>query len=195
MGLFWARGYDGVSLPDLQKAMGNISPPSFYAAFGSKDALFREVVLLYRDSMAGRVGKALMGSPVRDALEAMMRLVVDEFLKNEVAPGCLVILGAVNNTRTSHEAHKLLTEIRCEGSEMIRKRLLKAVDDGELPTGLPISDIAGFYTTVLHGLAIRARDGATRASMLAAVSGAMAAWPALTRAPKTATRKRRKIRE
>jgi AcrR family transcriptional regulator len=190
MGLFWARGYDGVSLPDLLKAMGNISPPSFYAAFGSKDTLFREVVLLYRDSMSGRVGKALMTSPVRDALEAMMRLVVDEFLKNDVAPGCLVILGAVNNTRTSHEAHKLLTEIRCEGSEMIRKRLLKAVDDGELPTGLPISDIAGFYTTVLHGLAIRARDGATRASMLAAVSGAMAAWPALTKPRPTKAKKR-----
>ena len=77
------------------------------------------------------------------------------------------------------EAHKLLTEMRCEGNEMIRKRLLKAVHDGELPEGLPLGDIAGFYTTVLHGLAIRARDGATRASMLAAVTAAMAAWPSL----------------
>ena len=39
------------SLPDLQKAKGDISPPSFYAAFGSKDALFREVVTLYQETM------------------------------------------------------------------------------------------------------------------------------------------------
>src|SRR6185503_11382271 len=72
MELFIARGFDGVSLEDLQKAMGNISPPSFYAAFGSKDALFREVVTLYRQTMGENVMRHLALSPVRDGLEAMM---------------------------------------------------------------------------------------------------------------------------
>ena len=47
MELFWARGYEGVTLEDLQKAMGGITPPSFYNAFGSKERLFREVADLY----------------------------------------------------------------------------------------------------------------------------------------------------
>jgi AcrR family transcriptional regulator len=42
MEVFWARGYDGATLEELQAAMGGIAPPSFYAAFGSKDQLFRE---------------------------------------------------------------------------------------------------------------------------------------------------------
>src|SRR5437016_4416200 len=37
MELFWAQGYEGATLADLQKAMGGITAPSFYAAFGSKE--------------------------------------------------------------------------------------------------------------------------------------------------------------
>jgi len=181
MELFIARGFDGVSLEDLQKSMGNISPPSFYAAFGSKDALFREVVTLYRQTMGESVMRHLEASPVRDGVEGMMRAVIELFLRNETAPGCLIVLGAVNSTRTSKDAHELLSEARSEGDEMFRQRLHRAVKEGELPKGLPVADIAGFYTTFIQGLAVRARDGATRAQMLAAVNGAMAAWPALTK--------------
>jgi AcrR family transcriptional regulator len=185
MELFMAKGYDGVSLPDLQKAMGDISPPSFYAAFGSKDELFREVVRLYRETMGQSVMKALALTSVRDSIEGMMRASVDLFLSSESAPGCLLILGAIHSTRTSKEAHELLCEARNEGCEMVRKRLVRAVDEGELPKGLPIGEIAGFYNTFMQGMAVRARDGASRAEMLAGVRSAMAAWPALTRVTKT----------
>jgi AcrR family transcriptional regulator len=181
MELFIARGYDGVSLEDLQKAMGNISPPSFYAAFGSKEALFREVVMLYRETMGQSVMRHLESSPVRDAIEGMMRAAVDLFRSNETAPGCLIVLGAVNSTRTSRDAHQILSEARSEGNEMIRRRLLRAIVEGELPKGLPVGEIAGFYTTFLQGLAVQARDGASRASMMSWIDGAMAAWPSMTK--------------
>ena len=40
--LFWRKGYEGTSLSDLTGAIG-ITPPSFYFAFKSKAALFRQV--------------------------------------------------------------------------------------------------------------------------------------------------------
>jgi hypothetical protein len=40
--------------------------------------------------------------------------------------------------------------------------------------------MASFYATVLHGLAVRAGDGASRPALMAAVDGAMAAWSPLT---------------
>jgi AcrR family transcriptional regulator len=190
MDVFWTRGYDGASLEDLLKAMGNISPPSFYAAFGSKEALFREVVTLYRTSTGERIAKALMVSPVRDAVEGMMRAAIETFLENPKAPGCVIVLSAINNTRTSTAVHEFLRDMRCAGTELIRMRLVQAVKDGELPTGIPVDEIADFYTTFMHGLAVRARDGATKSQMLAAVNGAMAAWPALSRS--RATTKARK---
>ena len=194
MELFLAKGYDGVSLPDLQKAMGDISPPSFYAAFGSKDALFREVVTLYRETMGQPIMKALALTSARDSIEGMMRAGVDLFLSNPSAPGCLIILGAVHSTRTSKDAHELLCEARSEGCELFRKRLVRAVDEGELPKGLPIGEIAGFYATFMQGMAVRARDGATRAEMLGWVRSAMAAWPALVKGTKKTSLPERRVR-
>ena len=61
MELFWALGYEGASLADLQRAMGGIAAPSFYAAYGSKEKLFREAVELYSRTL---------GTPMLEALEA-----------------------------------------------------------------------------------------------------------------------------
>lgn len=75
MHLFWEHGYESTSLSQLKAAMGNgISAPSFYAAFGSKEALFQEVVERYQSSH-GRVTEALFDAhlPPREAIELTLR--------------------------------------------------------------------------------------------------------------------------
>src|SRR5437870_13048980 len=44
--VFWRKGYEGTSLPDLTRAMG-INRPSLYAAFGNKQSLFKKAVARY----------------------------------------------------------------------------------------------------------------------------------------------------
>ena len=58
MELFWERGYEGATLTDFQKVMGGITAPSFYAAFGSKEQLFREGDLLFVGS-GGEMKRAM----------------------------------------------------------------------------------------------------------------------------------------
>jgi len=187
MCVFWRRGYDGASLEELLDAMGGLTPPSFYAAFGSKEELFLEVVELYQRATGTEPLRALnQTGPVRDAIDAMLRAGVDAFDNAPVGGGCLLVLAAPTRTRTNAGVHERLHKLRCQLPEMLEKRLKRAVAEGEIAATVPVADIAAFYTTVIHGLAVDARDGVSRRTLLAVVDGAMAAWDGLV-----ATRRRR----
>jgi AcrR family transcriptional regulator len=179
LGVFWARGYDGATLDELLAAMGGIAPPSFYAAFGSKDQLFREAVDLYHANMSGVMRKALDAPTARAAVAGLLREAATQFCRADGPGGCLLVLGALNSTRGNKDAHDYLQALRQKGSDVIRARLAKGVKDGDLPAGTPISDLASFYTTVVQGLAVRARDGASRQVLMAVADMAMAAWDPL----------------
>src|SRR5882724_12163505 len=56
--VFWARGYEGATLPELTKAMG-INRPSLYAAFGNKEQLFRKALDRYQTGPMSFLAEAL----------------------------------------------------------------------------------------------------------------------------------------
>ena len=186
LNVFWARGYDGATLEELLVAMGNLTPPSFYAAFGSKDELFREAVALYRDEVGMATIRALEEAPTaRQGVEAMLRKGVDQFCSGE-ARGCLIVLGALNCTRANKDAHDFLRGMRQQGPDILRRRLVRGIAEGDLSAGAPVADMVSFYTTLLHGLAVRARDGSSRQALTASVDAAMAAWdPLVGASPKS----------
>jgi AcrR family transcriptional regulator len=180
MEMFWERGYEGTTLEDLQAAMGNISPTSFYHAFGSKEALFRQVVEMYQQTVGGPALTALEQSPTaREAIQQMLRLTAESFCRPGKPHGCMLILGATKCTPANAGAQDYLQSIRRQTPTVLKRRLNRAVTEGDLPASADIAAIAAFYATVLHGLAVRAGDGASRKALMAAVDGAMAAWPTL----------------
>lgn len=197
MEVFWARGYDGATLEELQTAMGGITPPSFYAAFGSKDQLFCEAVDLYRKTVGERTLCALETPTAREGIAGLLRSATEQFCSGDGPRGCLIVLGAINCTRINKDAQDHLHAIRQQGPEIIRQRLARGVADGDVPNGAPLADMASFYTTILQGLAVRARDGASHQTLLAAVDAAMAAWDPLVakeRSGERVPRKRRRTR-
>jgi AcrR family transcriptional regulator len=181
MELFWAVGYEAATLEDLQTAMGGISPPSFYAAFGSKERLFYEVVELYRATVGGEPARALDAPATsRAAIEAMLTTAAGAFSLPGRPRGCLLVMGAMSCARTSKSVEDHLQRLRSQAPELIRQRLERSVQDGDLPPGVDLDALVSFYATVLYGLAVRARDGASHEALMAAVAGAMVAWDALT---------------
>lgn len=58
--LFWALGYDGVSLSDIMAAT-NLSKSSLYNSFGDKDALFRAALSHYGETVV-QSGAAWLGA-------------------------------------------------------------------------------------------------------------------------------------
>ena len=91
----------------------------------------------------------------------------------------MLVLGATKCTPANAGPQDYLQSIRQQTPKVLKRRLKRAVDEGDLPTSVDIATIASFYATVLHGLAVRAGDGATRAALMGAVDGAMAAWHGL----------------
>jgi AcrR family transcriptional regulator len=179
MEVFWEKGYEGASLDDLQTAMGGINPPSFYAAFGSKEQLFLEVIRLYVETVGAKPTQALVEAPTaRAGIEAMLRESVSVFCSADTPRGCLLVLGAINCTPAGRGIQEHMSGYRAQAPAIIRERLERGVADGDLTAGLDLAPLAAFYAAVLMGLSIRARDGASREELDRAIDCAMAAWRA-----------------
>jgi AcrR family transcriptional regulator len=180
MHLFWARGYEGISLAELQRAMGGIRAPSFYAAFGSKEALFRETVALYNATQGAPMVKALASeSTARAAIEGLLRAAVRSFCQAGKPRGCFIVLGAVNCTSANAGVEAFMRDQRDFREGVIRARLERGVAEGDLPPSTDVLALAAFCSSLVNGLSVQARDGAPRKALNAIVDCAMAAWDAL----------------
>lgn len=175
--IFWAQGYEGTTLADLQKAMGGITAPSFYAAFGSKEDLFREAVELYKKTHGAPVGKALTsGLTARASVEAMLRASAQLVCGQRTPRGCMMVLAGINCAAANKGVEEFLRQQRALREKGLRQRLRRGVADGDLPSSADVAGLVAFYTSIVDGMVIRAKDGASRKTLGDIVKFAMAAW-------------------
>lgn len=175
--VFWRKGYEGASLPDLTRAMG-INRPSLYAAFGNKRSLFRMAMDRYAAGPAGYVAAALRQPTARRAVEALFRGAVRLLADPRHPRGCLVVQGALACGSAGEAVRKELIERRAASEAAIRRRLERARAEGEFPADVRPEDLARYIATVLHGLSVQAVGGASRAALARVAALALRAWPA-----------------
>src|SRR5271154_4896499 len=81
--LFWSRGYEGVSMADLVQVLG-LASARIYAAFGSKEALFREAIELYESQEGGFADRALAEEPTAiRAIERILREGIELYTRKQ----------------------------------------------------------------------------------------------------------------
>jgi hypothetical protein len=68
---------------------------------------------------------------------------------------------------------------RVEAEARIRAKIKRGVKNGELPPRTDAAALAKFYMTVMQGMTIQARDGATQKELLGVARAAMLQWPEL----------------
>jgi TetR/AcrR family transcriptional regulator, copper-responsive repressor len=177
MRLFWQRGYEATSVSDLTDAMG-ITPPSLYAAFGDKKQLFLEAVDRYQAGPGSFAQRALCEEPTAErAMRCLLMGTIDSFFEPKSSKGCMVVLAATNCTSESSDILEELAGRRRLAERLIRDRIVAGREANELPASTDVDTLAGLIITTLYGLSIKARDGASRASLRKVVEQVMSMWP------------------
>jgi TetR/AcrR family transcriptional regulator, copper-responsive repressor len=175
--LFWKRGYEATSISDLKEALG-IESPSLYSAFGSKEGLFRECVELYAAEYLAAIGAALFQSKTAKAgMERLLAQFAAHYAGGGHPKGCLVVSAATNCSASAALIEADLKRRRSAGVEMLQQRIKRGLEAGEFSGRVDAGELARFYSTVLLGMAMRARDGATQKELEATAKMALLAWP------------------
>ncbi|KMN36145.1 TetR family transcriptional regulator [Chromobacterium sp. LK1] len=170
---FWRRGYESTSMSDLVAALG-IASARIYAAFGSKEDLFREAVALYTAGDGGFADLALrQEEDVAAAIERMLHDAVMLYTQPDSPQGCMVVSAATNCSEQNDGVLEWLRAQRHERTQSVMDRLRRGVADGQLGPDTDVDALGDFYAVQLHGISVQARDGVPRERLLAAVRVAM----------------------
>jgi AcrR family transcriptional regulator len=181
MEVFWQQGFEGSSMSDLTTAMG-INSPSLYAAFGSKEALYLEAVRHFSETAAAGTFRALMVAPtLREGLAGMLYASIDCSTQEGRPQGCMIALGATHCAPENERVRLELKEMRRILRDTLRLKFETAIADGRLPPDSDAGSLATYFATLVHGVSIQARDGATRDELKAVVVHALAAFDHATR--------------
>ena len=152
--------------------------PSLYAAFGSKEGLFREALAHYLGQHGRYRRDVLDGAPsAREGVAELLRETVARFCSDEFPRGCLVVLAALTGTPESEAVRDALSAERGESIRLFRERMRRGIADGDLAADTDMEELATFYATVLFGLSVQAKDRVPCERLLAVVERALRAWP------------------
>jgi AcrR family transcriptional regulator len=174
--VFWRKGYEGTTLPDLTKAMG-INRPSLYAAFGSKEGLFRKALDRYAEGPAAYVREALNEPTTRAVAERLLGGAIGLLTGRQNPHGCLLVQSALACGEEAESVRQELAARRLRSELALRRRLERARAEGDLPAKAEPADLARYLVTVLRGMAVQAAGGASREQLRRVVALALRAWP------------------
>jgi AcrR family transcriptional regulator len=163
---FWKTGYSGTSLDSIAAATG-MNPPSLYAAFGNKHAIYLEALAHYWEISLAATRAALaedrpLAEALMDAYEAALSIY---FSGKGNARGCFVlgtaVAEAVEDTTIRNSVAKGLHMIDAD----FEARFRTAREKGELKPDADPATLAVLASAIMHSIAIRARAGARRAEL------------------------------
>ncbi|MCK1710384.1 MULTISPECIES: TetR/AcrR family transcriptional regulator [unclassified Bradyrhizobium] len=163
---FWKTGYSGTSLDNIAAATG-MSPPSLYAAFGNKHALYLEALARYWEISLAATREALaedrpLGESLMRAFEAALSIY---FSGKGSARGCFVIGTALTEAVDDAAIRNIVAAGLRTIDADFEARFRTALEGGELKHDADPTALAVLASATMHTIAIRARAGARRAEL------------------------------
>ncbi len=161
--LFWRRGYRATSLNDLLDATG-MGKGSFYAAFGSKEALFEATLDWYHESSVAARSKV---SDTHKGLAALHEFIDSTLIDVSEARrrrGCLLVNSVIELEGVEPGLHRIANRYLQALEQRCLDYLEEARVAGEIREDLGTPQLAGLAATLLQGLRVDSRMGRNRES-------------------------------
>lgn len=164
MHAFWQHGYEGTSMSTLMAAM-DMNKASIYAAYGSKEALFKKALERYVQGPASFLAASL-AQPTAVAVVQLMLSQAAQMLTDQSHPvGCLVTQGALACSDESADIKTLLGGYRQMLEQQLAQRFRRAVSEQDLLATTDPVVLAKLVMTVHQGMVVQAVGGATQAEL------------------------------
>jgi TetR/AcrR family transcriptional regulator, copper-responsive repressor len=174
MDVFWDSGYAATSLDDLSRAM-DMNRPSIYAAFGDKQAIYRQALDHYRAGVRAAIKEIFAEKrPLRQALREFYERGIEIYLSGKTAArGCFMIGTALTEAVANPELRISLAESLQGLDRVLAARIALGQQRGEVHSDANPDELAQVASAMLYLLAIQARAGATRKSLRATMNAAL----------------------
>jgi len=180
LAVFWRNGYQAASMAELTQAMG-ISKPSLYAAFGNKEQLFLAALQRYREQQVVKHAEVLAAEPdLRRAMRAFLRSVAGMLTSEELPGGCMVVNSAVacdTAALPARVAAAITSTVNQSSVDLLKTRLEHELQRRHLPQGVRVQQMAEYFATLMSGMAVMAKVGATRESLFNTIDQALCLLP------------------
>ncbi len=163
---FWRSGYSATSLDSIAAATG-MSPPSLYAAFGNKHALYLEALDRYWEISLAATREALAGDrPLAEALMLAYDAALSIYFSGRgSARGCFVLgTAVVESVEDAAIRSNVAQGLRAIDADF-EARFQIAQERGELKPDADPAALAILASATMHSIAIRARAGARRGDL------------------------------
>jgi TetR/AcrR family transcriptional repressor of nem operon len=172
MELFWAKGYEGTSLGDLEEALG-VGRQSLYNAFGDKRQLFLATLDRYRRHTGDALVALESGNEGMEGIRAYFHAAVELLAGEGDRRGCFVTRSLVDRGQDDPDV-----ALRCNTSnhrvqESLAVALHTARARGEVSSDLPIQATARALSAQLSGLSVLARGDASKQELREAVDAVL----------------------
>ena len=112
-----------------------------------------------------------------DAARALMTAAAITYTGEATPKGCLLASATASGSVASADVQAAVADVRRGIDGRLRMRIERDIENGVLPPGTQAATLAGLILAVTQGMSVLARDGASRASLLAMVKVALRAWP------------------
>jgi AcrR family transcriptional regulator len=160
MSVFWLKGYAATSTDDLLQAM-NIGRQSMYDTFGDKRRLYVEALERYQlRSVSGHINRLRSSASPLAGIEALLIGVIplDRAAREK---GCMGVGSISEFGNTDAELAKLRAKSGGMLHQVLVERLRDALAAGEIGKTVDIEAAARFLETMMLGVQVAAKAGAS----------------------------------